>query len=233
MKHNLIFLLFSMIVLITACGGPTAQRVGKGKPGFRIRSDFAATLNSEQGWAGALNENVTVYADQPFRIRFEWESPSGPSSGQQFRLQYRRNSSAWTNIEAHDFPHPEREISVDFSRFEAGNRPDGWIVAKGNSSGMVVATDGHQNLLRAKADQEPLVGLFTPPWEVTEMASQFRLAPENHNGIAFVIGYTDINNYCRIQLDPNPWHNTREPGYQWKRNKSRRRTHRDPVWPMA
>jgi hypothetical protein len=203
MKHKLIFLSFFMIALLTACGGPPEQRVGKGKPGFRVRSDFAAKLNSERGWAGALNENVTVCADQPFRIRFEWERPSGPSSGQQFQLQYRRNSGVWTEVEAHDFPYPERDISVDFTRFEAGTRPDGWTVVKGNSSGMVVAADAHQNVLRAKADQEPLVGLFTAPWNITEMASQFRLAPDNQNGIAFVVGYADSNNYCLVQLNPN------------------------------
>ena len=202
MKYNLFFILFSMIVLLTACGTPPAQRNGKGKPGFRVRSDFAAALNSEQGWAGALNENVTVYVDQPFRIRFELERPLGSASDQLFRLQYRRNSGVWTNVEAHDFPHPERDISVNFARFEAGTRPDGWAVVKGNSSGMVVVTDNHQNVLRAKADQEPLVGLYTPPWDVTEMVSQFRLAPDNHNGITFVIGYIDINNYYRVQLDP-------------------------------
>lgn len=204
MKNILIFTLFSITLLLTACTGSPSQLDGSGTPGFRVRSDFDASLNSEQGWAGALNENVTVYADQPFRIRFELERPPGPASGQQFRLQYRRNSGVWTNVEAHDFPHPERDISVDFSRFEAGTQPDGWTVVKGNSSGMAIETDKHQNVLRAKADQEPLVGLYTPPWDVTEMTSQFRLAPNNHNGIAFVMGYADINNYCRIQLDPNP-----------------------------
>jgi len=204
MKNILIFTLFSITLLLTACTGSPSQLDGSGTPGFRVRSDFDASLNSEQGWAGALNENVTVYADQPFRIRFELERPPGPASGQQFRLQYRRNSGVWTNVEAHDFPHPERDISVDFSRFEAGTQPDGWTVVKGNSSGMAIETDKHQNVLRAKADQEPLVGLYTPLWDVTEMTSQFRLAPNNHNGIAFVMGYADINNYCRIQLDPNP-----------------------------
>ena len=204
MKYNLIFTLFSVTVLLTAFAGAPEQLVGSGKPGFRVRSDFAATLNSEQGWAGALNENVTVYTDQTFRIRFELERPPGTTSCQQFRLQYRRNRGVWTNVEAHDFPHPERDISVNFTRFEAGTQPDSWTIVKGNSSGMLVATDNHQNVLRAKADQEPLVGLFTPPWDVTEMASQFRLAPDNQNGVAFVVGYADINNYCLVQLDPNP-----------------------------
>ena len=76
MKYNLLFTIFSSTVLLMACAGPAAKQVGSGTPGFRIRSDFAVTLNSEQGWAGELNENVTVLADQPFRI------PPGRSPGQ-------------------------------------------------------------------------------------------------------------------------------------------------------
>jgi hypothetical protein len=204
MKLISVFTLFSMTVLLTTCPRPPAWNSGSGKPGFRIRSDFVSTLNSEQGWAGALNENVTVNADQPFRIRFEWERLSGQASGQQFRLQYRRNSGIWTDVEAHDFPHPEREISMDFTHFEASTQPDGWTVVKGNSSGMEVEVNNHQNVLRARADQEPLVGIFSPPWDVSEMVFQFRLAPDNQKGIAFTTGFADINNYCRIQLDPNP-----------------------------
>ena len=194
MKLKLIITLFSTAVLLTTCGGPLSQRTGNGKTGFRVRSDFAAPLNSEQGWAGAMNENVTVYADQPFRIRFELEGPQGPASAQHFRLQYRRNSGTWTNVEAHDFPHPEREISVNFKRLEDGTLPDGWTI---------VETENDQNVLQAESGQEPLTGIFTPPWEVTEMASEFRLAPDNHDGIAFILDYSDINNYYCVQLDPN------------------------------
>jgi len=180
----------------------TAQVDGGGKPGFRVRSGFDAPLNSDEGWAGALNENVTVYTDQPFRIRFEMEQPSGLVAGLQYRLQYRRNKGDWTYAETHDFPHPERDISIDFTKCKTGSRPEGWNVVKGNPSGLVIANFNNQNVLRAKTDQEALVGLFTPPWEATEMATQFRLAPDNHSGIAFVAGYTDIRNYCLVRLDP-------------------------------
>ena len=178
---------------------------GSGKPGFRVRSNFAAPLNSKQGWAGALNENVVVYADQPFRIRFELECAAiPPTEGQQFQLQYRRNSGVWTNIEAHDFPHPEREISFEFDQLESNTQPEGWTVVKGDVSGLAVVSDSLQNVLRAKADQEPLVGLYTPPWDATEMAAEIRFSPDNHDGMAFMIGYSDIHNYYRVQLDPVP-----------------------------
>ena len=51
---------------VSGCGDASRS----GQPGFRVRSDFEAELNSDQGWAGALNENVTVYTDEPFRVRF-------------------------------------------------------------------------------------------------------------------------------------------------------------------
>ena len=203
-KFKLVFTIFSMTVLLMAFAGSPQEIAQSGRPGFRVRSDFAETLNAEQGWAGYLNENVTVYADQPFRIRFEIERPSGPAIDQQFRLQYRRNGGIWSDVEAHDFPHPVREMTVDYTRAEKSAGPEGWTIVKGNSSGLAVAPDSDHNVLRAKADQEPLMGLYSPPWDVTESAFQFRLAPESRDGIGFVVGYTDINNYCLIQVDPDP-----------------------------
>jgi hypothetical protein len=85
--------------------GPEQVRPGE-EPSFRVRSDFTAPLNADHGWAGALNEDLSVVADRPFRIRFEVES--GRASGsQQFQLQYRRNGGDWTDVEAHDFPKPD------------------------------------------------------------------------------------------------------------------------------
>ena len=80
-----------------------------GQTNFRVRSDFAAGLNSDQGWAGALNEDATIHADQPFRVRFEVERAATATGSRQFQLQYRRNGDAWTDVAAHDFPHPESE----------------------------------------------------------------------------------------------------------------------------
>jgi hypothetical protein len=106
----------------------------RGQPSFRVRSDFTAALNADQGWAGALNENVTIHADRPFRVRFEVEPPPPSAAGSQFRLQYRRNQGEWTDLEAHDFPHPERELDVDFADVAAGATPKGWTVAHGNAA---------------------------------------------------------------------------------------------------
>lgn len=94
---------------ITGPGVDSAQAPVKGQPGFRVRSDFSAPLNSDQGWTGAINEDVTIQADRPFRIRFELEGAAGSAGSHQFRLQYRRNTGDWTEVEAHDFPKPDSD----------------------------------------------------------------------------------------------------------------------------
>ncbi len=203
MKHDLIFTLLLGIVLFTACADTDMTEVKNGEPGFRIRSDFAASLNSDHGWAGDLDKNVTVIADQPFRVRFEIERSAGSVGDQQFRLQYRRNKGNWIHVESYDFPHPLREISMNFKDLKAGTSPAGWTVVKGDSAELVISTVKQQNILRAKASRGVLVGLFIPPWEVTEMEPRFRLVPDNHNGITFLMGYVDNNNHCLVRLDPS------------------------------
>jgi hypothetical protein len=166
-----------------------------------VRSDFAAPLNSDQGWAGALSENVSVAADTPFRLRFEVERPAASTGSGQFRLQVRRNQGDWTNVEAHDFPHPERELTLAFAKGEVGAKPDGWSDVHGNARGMIVAADGQQRILRARADHQPLIALYTPPWDTTELTAEFRLAPDNRIGVGFIFGYVDRENHFRLFLD--------------------------------
>ena len=90
---------WGLVVLSTGCADSTEIQ----QTAFQIRTDFTAGLNDTHGWGGAVNEQVMVYADQPFRIRFELEG----SAGNTFRLQYKRNEGTWTNVEVSDFPYPE------------------------------------------------------------------------------------------------------------------------------
>ena len=202
-KYDMIFVLFLIAFMPKAIALPFEQIDEQSKPGFRIRSDFAAPLNVDQGWAGELNENVTVFPDQPFRIRFELECNTAVDGNQQFRLQYKQNRGTWTDIEAHDFPHPLREIDVNFENEIVNTSPAGWTVVKGDAKGLVVKSDANENILRAETDTKPLVGLYTPPWDATEMAVSFRLAADNQKGIGFVTGYKDINDYYCVQLNPS------------------------------
>lgn len=87
------------ILLSAGCADPA----GTQQTAFRVRTDGAAALNDTSGWGGAVNEQVRVFADQPFRIRFEVEA----IEGQAFRLQYKRNNGGWTDVETSDFPYPE------------------------------------------------------------------------------------------------------------------------------
>ncbi len=201
MKNCLTPALLSLSLVLLGCGGAPGPTNAGGQPGFRVRSDFSAGLNADQGWAGALNENVAVTADQPFRIRFEVEGAAA-AANRQFRLQYRRNEGEWTPVEAHDFPHPERDITVRFTRAAAGSKPEGWTAVQGDPAGLTVAADGQQKVLRAEAGQQPTIGLYAPPWPATEMATQFRLPAGSSHGLGFIFAYVDAGNHGRVVLDP-------------------------------
>ena len=98
--------MFVLLTLLLAAASLTSQPGTAGKPAFRVRSDFTAPLNADQGWGGAVNENVVIDADRPFRIRFEVEAAGSSSARRELRLQYRRNAGEWIDVEAHDFPKP-------------------------------------------------------------------------------------------------------------------------------
>ena len=95
--------------ILTGSSSEPVRLTGYSQHSFRVRSEFTAELNADQGWAGVLNENVRVFADEPFRIRFEVETTRGLVGPLQFSLQYRRNAGEWIDVEAHDFPHPESD----------------------------------------------------------------------------------------------------------------------------
>src|SRR5688572_8516711 len=167
------------IALLAGCAANPAPPGTGGQPAFRVRTDFAAALNANQGWAGALNENVTVPADRPFRVRLEVEQPAGAAARAPFRLQYRRNEGDWTDVEAHDFPHPVRELELDFAMDKLGATPEGWKVAHGDSGGITVASEGQDKFLQVRATREPLTGFYSSPWAATEFAAEFRLPAGN------------------------------------------------------
>lgn len=73
---------------------------------YRIRADFGVGLNDDDGWAADLNQPATVPVEQPFRIRFEVETPVDSTFTERFHLQYRRNSSDWRPVLVGDFPYP-------------------------------------------------------------------------------------------------------------------------------
>jgi hypothetical protein len=114
---SVVLVLLAQLAAAVGCGGsrPPAPadgaEAGIGQTASRIRADVRVPLNHDGGWAGAVGENATVYADQPFRIRIELESGAGASVAGPFRLQVRRNRAAWTSVPAADFPYPDEIAS--------------------------------------------------------------------------------------------------------------------------
>jgi hypothetical protein len=160
-------------------------------------------LNSDQGWAGALNENVTVQADRPFRLRFEVDARSGSTVAQSYQLEYRRNGGDWARVEAHDFPHPERDHRITFANVALNGTPPGWSAASSDSASLTVVADGPQKVLRASASQEALISVTVPPWESDDFtfAAELRLPTTNPHGAGLVFGYIDPRNYGLVFLD--------------------------------
>lgn len=197
MRYSLNLPLLSLS-LLAGCAG----NLPDSHPAFRVRTDFTAPLNSDQGWAGAINENVTIPADRPFRVRFEVETASGAAARAPFRLQYRRNGGDWTDVDAHDFPHPLRELELDFAKVDVGATPSGWSVTAGGAGGMTVASKGPEKVMRAQAARESFTALYSTSWPATEFTAHFQLPAGNRNGLGFVFGYVDATNYSRVFLDP-------------------------------
>lgn len=168
---------------------------------FRVRSDFGVNLNADDGWAGQLNEDVTVLADQPFRIRFEVES--GPGSVESVRLQYRRNGGGWSFVEAYDFPNPAADALFDFSTSPLGLPPMNWTVVSGKKSDLAVTTARGGRILSANAESTDLIGLC--PWPTAlpefELAVQFRLPMPNASGFSLVFGLSSPTDYYSVAVD--------------------------------
>lgn len=96
-------------LLVAGCFVAPGASAAFAQVSFRVRSDFDTPLNADAGWAGKLNEDVAIHADEPFRLRFEVERNSSVGAGVSFRMEYRRNGGDWAPVEAHDFPHPETD----------------------------------------------------------------------------------------------------------------------------
>lgn len=72
----------------------------------RFRSDFAAHLNADSGWAAAENAPAKLYFDQPFRLRVQTRALANQIEGHILTLQYRKNGEHWLPIGVSNFPYP-------------------------------------------------------------------------------------------------------------------------------
>jgi hypothetical protein len=207
--------ILSGLVLLALCAaecGAQQQRAGTGESAaadrqsaFRIRSDFDAKLNAAAGWAAALNRNAVVDVEKPFRLRFEVESAAEARPERRFRLQYRRNDGAWTDVGAERFPKPEKTRELTFGDHDAGPAPDGWRPVQGSASNMEVVAGEEPSLLAVRTGQEPLLAMSTSEtrWAPSVFGMTVRLpeGPQSEAGLIF--GYVDPYNYCRVLLSGN------------------------------
>jgi hypothetical protein len=121
------------VLAVLACSGACSSATGgdvAAEPSplrvttFRVRASTDAPLNRDGNWAAPAGEAAEVFADQPFRIRFEVEAPGGTEHAlpTRFTLQARRNEGAWQTLPLRDFPYPD-EISTPRVSLV---RADGW-----------------------------------------------------------------------------------------------------------
>ncbi len=160
------------------------------EPSFRIRSDAEAPLNADAGWAARTGEAAAVLADQPFRLRME-ASQGGAISP--LYLQVRRNDGAWETLEAHDFPYPERDLTLSFEDAEPGTAPSGWRRLSGGEQALQIVEEGAQRVLRLDGGASGLAAVHPAPWgpsaDIT-LAAQVRF-PDPAASIALLLGVQD------------------------------------------
>ena len=105
---------------------------------FRIRTDDSVGLNFDSDWAGALNENVSLWPDTEFRIRFEVEV-SGGSLNEGFELWYSRDGGAYAIVPNNATPH-------------AAGSNDGQKTVQAVPSAQYTDLDATTNLLDGSSD---------------------------------------------------------------------------------
>ncbi|MCL6250823.1 glycoside hydrolase [Altererythrobacter sp. KTW20L] len=174
-------------------------------PSSRVRADFQAPLNADAGWAGGLDEQVTIAADRPFRLRMELEAEAtgaAPDRPAAYLLQVRRNTGAWETLEAHGFPYPKRELEMSFEGLAPGSSPPDWTLIAGSSDNLAVVAGDDQPALRASGGPGGLVALYNAPWPLQEFAfgTRFRLPAGARDGFSMVFAYVDGENYGRAEI---------------------------------
>ena len=191
------FICFFLHCIATGCSTHYEQTA------FRIRSGMSAGLNSDSGWAGALNENVTVFTDEPFRIRFETVTANKLNNDQRFILQYRHNGSKWITIDAEEFPKPEKVFVLDFKNIDEDDVSDNWLIIQGSTSALKLAADSLDKFISVHTNDNPFmcVGLNEIKWGIAKYTVEFRFSHPYKSGAGIILGYHDRENYYRIFLD--------------------------------
>lgn len=204
---------FVALLSITGCSvgdADTAENANMGEnasshqTAYRVRSDFDAALNADNGWAGKTGEDVSVNMDAPFRLRFELVTPDESNTGQPFQLQSRRNGGEWQRVGAENFPLPEKATELNFEEELTRNLDAIWQIDQGDASALEIAGQSGDSYLKVTASDGPVlaIGQYETTWEPVEFAVKMRLPEGGTSGAGVVFGYVDSENYNLVFLDP-------------------------------
>ncbi len=168
---------------------------------FRVRADFNASLNAEDGWAAALNQPAMVEADQPFRIRFEVEA-GDQEKPRVFSLQFRRNEGDWQPLLAEDFPFPVKQLERSPGAADRDLTQD-WTVAQGEATlqRLPQASGGG---LRIEAGQAGALAWAEPEtdWLPKEFSLELRLPADARSKFGLVFEDRPSGGQSYIALIP-------------------------------
>lgn len=197
-----------LMLLTSGCSKPeddsaaqTADPMLQGA--YRVRTDFAAPLNADSGWAGRLNEPASVMADSPFRLRLEVEHAAGAERAGPYSLQVRRNRGTWEPLLAENFPQPAKEEKLKFEKQAEDTPGTAWEWIEGDASALRWEDAAGDGYLSFKTDTAPVLALgqYHTHWEPVEFAADVRLPSETSRG-GLVFGFRDQHNYHRVDLEP-------------------------------
>lgn len=197
------------LLLLTLAASPAfAQDAARdagtaGEPSFRVRADVAAALDADAGWAAGPGQSATVLADRPFRLRMELEPDAAGAPPRALALEMRRNDGAWTRVEAHDFPYPQRALELEYEDAPVGAAPAGWRVAAGTAARLAVADEDGGRALRLSAGDAEAIALHALPWptDAASFAAELRLPARGEGPAGLVVGFVDARNHWRLVLD--------------------------------
>ncbi len=114
------------------------------QPNFRVRSDDSQGLNTDAGWAGSLNANVSMAVEKRFRIRFEVEETASADYASGFKLQYRKNGGTWTDVPTSGWPIPTNVTAVTLVDSDQYNDGDATTNLLSGSSRAFLAGTGEE-----------------------------------------------------------------------------------------
>ncbi|MCR9195371.1 MAG: hypothetical protein NXH88_11600 [Hyphomonas sp.] len=170
-------------------------------PGFDIRTNQDAPLNAPTSAVDSAQSPVSVRADKPFRVRLEVEV-EGATQAQSFDLQMRRNSGAWETLTAHDFPFPQRELSIDFTSISPDVSAIPWTLLKGDTSAFWFVTDDGDQVLRVSPTESNVDLVIPTEWPIPEygFVAQFKFNNSTTNQFDVLLNFENDQNHDRFRV---------------------------------